>query len=429
MDATLVFSGATMLLLVLFVLGVPIYAGFLVCNILGLYVLVGNAGFGMFVNSMVDTSTSLTLVTVPLFILMGEILYRGSAVDKLAGAVDILIGGIRGRLYWLTVVISTVLAALSGSAMASAAMLGRTVVPQMLERHYDRRMTLGAAMAGACLAPIIPPSVLAIILGTVAHVSISRLFLLGVVPGLLLAVMFFVYIFIRVRLNPGLAPAENVEQRHDRRQLISAVLQLVPFTLVIVCVLCGMLTGTTTPSESAAVGVVGAIIVAYGSGKLSFDLFKGAAKAAALATGMIAIIIISSQLFSQLIAFSGVSSSIQSLLTSSAIRGWMLAALLLFIQFALCTVLDEIAVMLILVPIYIPLLHLTGMDPIWFWTIFLVNISLGGIAPPVGYVLFVFQGVVKSTSITELYQASLPYVVIYLAAMAVLVGWGVWVGP
>jgi TRAP-type C4-dicarboxylate transport system permease large subunit len=177
------------------------------------------------------------------------------------------------------------------------------------------------------------------------------------------------------------------------------------------------------------VGVVGATIVAYGSGKLSFDLFKGAAKAAALATGMIVIIIISSQLFSQLIAFSGVSSSIQSLLTSSAIRGWMLAALLLFIQFALCTVLDEIAVMLILVPIYIPLLHLTGMDPIWFWTIFLVNISLGGIAPPVGYVLFVFQGVVKSTSITELYQASLPYVAIYLAAMAVLVGWGVWVGP
>lgn len=407
-------------LLVLFFLGVPIFAAFLVCNLLGLYLLVGEPGFGMFVNSLFSTATSISLVTLPLFILMGELLSRASAIDRLMDAVDTLVAGIRGRLYLIAVIVSTILASLSGSAMGSAAMLGRTVVPAMTARGYDRQMTLGVAMGGACLAPIIPPSVLAILVGTLAQVSIGQLFQAGILPGLMIAGMIVLYIYARLAANPRLAPSQESVRRREPGDIAAAVLSLLPFCAVIGFVMGSITTGFATPSESAAIGVVGALAVAAIFRRLSLALVFDALAGTARVTGMIMVILLTSQLFSQLLAFSGTSRLLGEAIAALALPGPLMLLLLMLIPFALCTVMDEIAVMLILIPIYLPLLAPLGFDPLWFFTLFLINMSLGAIAPPVGYVLYVLQAVVPGTALPELFRASIPYVAIFLLAMAVI---------
>lgn len=407
-------------LLVLFFASVPIFAAFLICNIGAMYLLAGKAGFGMFVNSATSTATSIPLVSIPLFVLMGELLSRASAIDQLMRAVDTLVGAIRGRLYVLTIAISTILAALSGSAMASAAMLGRSVIPLMLERGYDRKMTFGAAMGGACLAPIIPPSIFAILIGTLAQVSIGDLFIAGVIPGIMLALGMLVYIFGRIVLDRTLAPIDADRKPVSGRDVLGALAAMLPFTAVIGFVMGSILLGFATPSESGALGVVGAAAVAAVHRRLSLGLILSALRGTAMVTGMIIVVLISSQLFSQLLAFSGTSRLLHDFVGSLEFPPLLMLAIMLAIPFFMCMFLDEIAVMLILIPIYSPLLGTLGFDPIWFWTLFLINLTLGAISPPVGYVLYILQGVVPRTRLSELFVASVPYVFIYLAAMIVV---------
>lgn len=420
MDPVLAFSGLITTLIVLFFLGVPVYVAFLVCNIAGIFILVGPAGIGMFVNSLTDTATSLPLVTLPLFILMGEVLYRANAIDQLVDSVNTLVTRIPGRLYFLTVIISTILAALSGSAMASAAMLSKTVVPVMTARGYDRQMTLGAAIGGACLAPIIPPSVMAIIVGTMAQVSIGDLFAAGIVPGVMLASMFLIYIYGRLWLNPALAPKDAPARKATPRETLLAVGRLLPFTAVIAVVMGSIVLGVATPSESAAIGALGAMGVAAIFGKLNPIMLYSSVKSTVMVSGMIMVIMLSSQLFSQLLAFSGTSVILRDFIAGLDLHGALMLFVLLAIPFVLCMFLDEIAAMLILIPIYLPLLPTLGFDPLWFWTLFLINISLGAIAPPVGYVLFVIQGIVPDLRLTELFRAAMPYVVIFILAMVII---------
>lgn len=407
-------------LLVLFLLGIPIYAAFLICNLAALFALIGSSGIGLFVNSIVTTSTSSSLLVLPMFILMGEVLYRANAIDALIDSADKLIGRVRGRQYMLAVVVSTILATLTGAAMGSSAMLSRTIYPTMLARGYDRRMTLGIIIGGACLAPIIPPSVLAILVAMIAQISVKDIFLAGIVPGVLISAMMFCYVIARVYFNPSLAPLEKDYVRPTRPEVTKAFLNLLPFTLVIGSVIGSIILGIATPNESAVAGVLGSLVVARIFGRLNGDMILGAFRSTTRITTMVMAIMLSSQLFSQLLAFSGAGVAISNFVNSISLSPGMIMLILMAVPFVICMVLDEIAAMLILIPIYTPLLIIFDFDPIWFWTIFLINITLGGIVPPVGYVLFVMQGVIGNIKLTELYYASLPIVGIFVSAMVVL---------
>ncbi len=407
-------------LLALFLIGVPIYAAFLICNLAALFAIIGPPGVGLFVNSIVTTATSSSLLVLPLFILMGEVLYRANAIDALIDSADKLIGRLRGRQYMLTIVVSTILATLTGAAMASSAMLSRTIYPTMQARGYDRRMTLGVIIGGACLAPIIPPSVLAIIVAMIAQISVKDMFLAGIVPGILISAMLFCYIFIRIYLNPALAPVDTDYVRPTRRQVVRALLNLLPFTLVIGSVIGSIILGIATPNESAVAGVLGSLVVAAIFGRLDRSILVDAFRSTTRITAMVMAIMLSSQLFSQLLAFSGAGTAISSFVNSIALSPGLMLFILMAIPFVICMVLDEIAAMLILVPIYAPLLGIFDFEPIWFWTIFLINITLGGIVPPVGYVLFVMQGVIGDIKLMEIYQASIPIVFVFLLAMVIL---------
>jgi len=207
MDWGVTLSIAIVVLLTLFAIGMPVFVAFLVVNVAGVFLLFGSSGFGMFANSIYQTITQESLMAIPLFILMGEILFRSNAVEILIDSIDKMVGNVRGRNYVLVTSLSTVFGALSGSAVAVAAMLGRSVMPTMDARGYDTRLSISAILGGASLAPIIPPSLLVIMVGSMVDVSIAKLLIAGIVPGIMMAVIMVIYVYIRLLRNPNLEPA------------------------------------------------------------------------------------------------------------------------------------------------------------------------------------------------------------------------------
>lgn len=417
MDPLTIFSAMTAFLLFLFFCGIPIFVSFLLCNLIGLLLLTGSAGVGLFVNSITHTATTSALVTVPFFILMGDILYRAQTVGSLIKAIDTLVGRLRGRHYYLSIGVSTVLATLSGSVLASSAMLCRTVYPVMRNKRYDRPMALGVIIGGACLAPIIPPSIMAILIATIAQISIAELFIAGIIPGILISSLFVIYISIRVFINPDLAPEDNDYVRPSAGQVLSAIFNLVPFTLIVGLVTGSIMFGIATPTESAAVGIFCAVVAAALYGQISARMLLDALRSTAMITAMIMAIMVSSQLFSQIISFSGTASTLRHLVNSLDLSPGLMLFILMAIPFVICMFIDEMAAMLILIPIYAPLLGPLDFHPVWFWTLFLINMTLGAIVPPVGYVLFVMKGALPEVQLVDLFRASIPYVALFVLAM------------
>ena len=415
-------SGGLALLLAAFMTGAPIFIAFLVINIAGVLLVLGQPGFGMVANSIFETTNIAALSAIPLFILMGELLFRSGSIDILFDSVDKLVGKVRGRQYVLCIVLSTIFGALSGAAMGVAAMMARTLYPGMIERNYDSRLSTGAILAGASLAPIIPPSVLVIIIGTLADVSIAGLLIAGIVPGLMLSGMFLIYIFARVRANPGLAPYGDSDTAPEVSlwEMVVAVLRVLPFALIIFCVMGFILLGVATPSESAATGVLGALLTAVYYRKLSWKMISESVASAAFITSMILVIMASSKMFSQLLAFTGSTRELTSLIVTLDFEPYAMLFIMMLIPFILCMFIDQIALMLVVIPIYQPLLGTLGFDPIWFWLIMLLNVTVGGITPPFGYTMFAFKGSAPDVPLKDIFNATWPFVCIFLVGMAVI---------
>lgn len=387
-------------------------------NLIGVWAMLGTPAFPMLVNSMFSTTTNGQLTAIPLFVLMGEILFRSGATERIFEAVDRFIGRVKGRQYVLSGVLSAIFGALSGSNMAVAAMMARTVFPGMVARGYDRRLSIGMILGGASLAPVIPPSVLVIIIATLANVSVAGLLVAGVLPGLMLAGLFIGYAMLRIRLNPALAPESTGSGRS--LPMGRAILFCLPFFGLIALVLGLILMGVATPSESAAVGVTGALIIAGLFRKLTVALLIDALRAAALMTAMILIIMASSTLFSQLLAISGASRQITGLVSSLELSPGMMVLAMMLIVFAFCMFVDQVAVMLIVIPIYLPVITFLEIDPLWFWMMMLLNVTVGGITPPFGYAMFAFRGAAPSVSMAELFQASWAFVGLFILGMLIL---------
>ena len=415
-------SGGLAVLLAAFMTGAPIFIAFLVINIAGVLIVLGQPGFGMVANSIFETTNIAALSAIPLFILMGELLFRSGSIDILFDSVDKLVGKVRGRQYVLCIVLSTIFGALSGAAMGVAAMMARTLYPGMIERKYDSRLSTGAILAGASLAPIIPPSVLVIIIGTLADVSIAGLLIAGIVPGLLLSAMFLTYIFARVRANPELAPygESDVAPEVTVWEMVVAVLRVLPFAVIIFCVMGFILLGVATPSESAATGVLGALLTAAYYRKLNWQMISESVASAAFITSMILVIMASSKMFSQLLAFTGSTRELTSLIVTLDFEPYVMLFIMMLIPFILCMFIDQIALMLVVIPIYQPLLGTLGFDPIWFWLIMLLNVTVGGITPPFGYTMFAFKGSAPDVPLSDIFGATWPFVGIFLVGMIVI---------
>lgn len=408
---------AIALLMVLFAMGLPIFVAFLAINVIGTLWLMGTAGFGLFANSVYDTVTSEALTTIALFVLMGELLFRSGSIDVIFDSLDTLMGRIKGRLFFFVVALSTLFGALSGSGLAVTAMLSRSALPTMQERGYDDRLSIGLILGGAGLAAIIPPSLMVIIIGSMVDVSIARLLIAGIIPGIVLALLFVAYVVVRLIRDPSCAPAADDSGDRSWRERALALANMAPFSIIIFAVLGLMMLGVATPSESAATGVLGSILVACYYRRFSLKMAGEALLSSLSISAMIITILACSKLFSQLLSFTGATSGLVA--TASNLNldpAWMFLILML-IPLVACMFIDQIAFMMVVIPIYAPLVKAYEFDPIWFWTLFLINLAVGSLTPPFGYNLFAIKGGAPNVSMPTIFVAAWPIVLCFLIGM------------
>jgi tripartite ATP-independent transporter DctM subunit len=415
-------SGSLALLLALLLLGIPIFVAFLILNVTGILFILGPSGFGMFANSIYATATINALAAVPLFILMGEILFRSGAMEVLFDSMDRLVGRIRGRQYVLCILLSAILGALSGAAMAVAGLLGRSLFPTMLKRGYDKHLSAGTILAGASLDPIIPPSVLAILIATIAQISTGKLLIAGIIPGLLLTGMFLIYVFIRVKLKPSLAPdlAADLADRKTSGSALAALAKMMPSALIFFLVMGLVMLGVATPTESAATGVVGSLLLALGYRRLSWKLVSEAVIMAVTVASLLLLIMCCAVMFSQLLTLTGAARALGETVVSLKLPAAVMLFLMMAVPFVLFMFLDQVALMLVLIPIYNPLIKVYGFDEIWFYTLFLVVATVGGITPPFGYTLFALKSAAPTIPMSDFFKASWPFVWIIMLGMLVM---------
>ena len=415
-------SGGVGLLLALLLLGVPIFVAFLLLNVAGILAILGPAGFGMFANSIYATGTISALAAVPLFILMGEILFRSGAMEVLLDSMDTLVGKIRGRQYVLCILLSAILGALSGAAMAVAGLLGRSLLPTMLKRGYDKHLSAGTLLAGASLDPIIPPSVLAILIATIAQISTGKLLIAGIVPGLLLTGMFLVYVLIRVKLNPQLAPELAIDLAEGKAggSMLMALVKMLPSALIFFLVMGLVMLGVATPTESAATGVFGALLLAKGYKKLSWGMVRESLMSSVTVASLLLLVMCCAVMFSQLLTLTGAARNLGEVVVALKLSPAMMLIIMIGVTFVLFMFLDQVALMLVLIPIYNPLLKVYGFDEIWFYTLFLVVATVGGLSPPFGYTLFALKSAAPTMPMSDIFKAAWPFVWIMMLGLLIM---------
>ena len=406
-------------LIIMMLSGMPVALGFLTLNIVGLYIFMGEGSLSLLATSSFTSVGQFTLIPIPLFILMGELLMRTGLAAKTVDAVDHWIGRIPGRLSLSAVGGGTLFGALSGASMASVAMLGSTLVPEMTKRNYKPTMSVGAILAGGGLAVLIPPSALGVLLGALAKVSIAELLLAGILPGLLLATMYFAYFTIRAWLQPELAPPYVSETTSIRVKLM-ALVEVSPLFSLILVVTGSIFLGFATPSESAAMGVIATMALAACYGRLNWEAIVAAMKSTMTTTAMMLLVIVGSTGFSQLLALTGTTSSLVSTVGGLDVHPLVMILLMQAVILLLGCFIDTISIMLVSIPIFMPIVVVMGIDPIWFSILILIQLELAGITPPFGVLLFVMKGVQQHLRISEIYKAAMPIVLIQFLLIAIL---------
>ena len=296
---------------------VPVAFAFMVTNIVGALIFIGGPGSLL---QVVDNSTSLItrfqLAPVPFFIFMGSLFFYSGLAIRVFDTLDKFFGRIPGRLCYLTVAGGTIFSTLTGSSMANTAMLGSLMVPEMQRRGYHWRMSLGPILGTGGLAMIIPPSTLGVLLASLAGIDVGRFLIAGIIPGLLLAVFFTILITVQIRWNPALTPRYDVEEVPWREGFRLALINITPMALVVFMVIGLIIFGIATPTESAAFGVVGVLILTFAFRLFSIEVLKTSMLSTIKVSGMVFFIILNSSIFSQLLAYSGASSGMLAFATS-----------------------------------------------------------------------------------------------------------------
>ena len=408
------------LIVALMLLGMPIAMAFLASNIVAAMLFRGGAkGIGQVLNNGFGAMTSFALVPIPMFLLMGELFYYTGLAARMFNAIDKLLGNIRGRLAYVTVIGGTGFAALSGSSMGSTALLGSLMVPEMMKRGYSKYLSMGPIMGTGGLAVIIPPSALAVLLATLGRSDVGALLLAGVIPGVVLATLYALLIFFWTSIAPHAAPPYRVQAVPLGEKLRLVVLDIVPMILVIVLVIGIMVAGYATPTEAAAVGCLAVMVLAACYRALTWNSFRKSVDAALRVTVMAFLIIFGSATFSQILAFSGASSGLISWATQFDVSKLGMLLIMMAIIFFLGCFMDQLSMMLLTAPIFFPLAKTLGFDLTWFGLIMLLALEVGYTTPPFGLLLFVMKGVAPAgTTMREIYFAAVPFI----ACVLVLIG-------
>ncbi|MFC2013664.1 TRAP transporter large permease subunit [Chloroflexota bacterium] len=408
-------------LILLFSTGIPVAFGFMVINVVGVFIFWGGeVGLRQLTLSMFDSVTTFTLLPFPLFVLMGEILFQAGLAGRGIEAIDKLLGRLPGRLSLLSVASGVLLAALTGSSMASCAVLGSLLVPEMEKRGYKKTMTIGPILGSGCLAIMIPPSGLAVLTASLALISVGGLLMAGIIPGLIMAALFAGYIVIRCWLQPSLAPSYRVPPIPLAHKVGSAARDILPLGFVIFLVIGLIFLGIATPSEAAATGALGSFILAACYRSLNWEIVKRSVLSATKVAGMIMIILAGSTAFSQVLVFSGGTAALIKVTAGLTLPPIVIIISMMAVLIFLGCLMDQVSMLMICLPIFMPVIQVLGFNELWFGLLLLINVEMGTISPPFGMTLFVMKGVAPPDTTTgDLYRGAIPFLIIDLIVMGI----------
>src|ERR687895_195862 len=353
--ACLLFGSLT----VLFALALPAAFAFLGINIVGAWFWLGkDAGLIQLVRNGVASISSFSLTPIPFFVLMGEVLFHTGVALKAIDAIDRLIWRVPGRLAVVAVVAGTVFSAISGSTIATTALLGSLLLPQMLARGYHPNMAMGPIMAIGGVDMLIPPSALTVLLGSLAGISISQLLIAGIVPGALLSTMFVGWIVLRALMNPKLAPAFEHQDIAPWQRWRPLIVYVVPLLLIFVVVVAAMAAGWATPTEAAAIGAVATVAVAWIYRALTWSNLMKALLGTAGISGIILFIIVGATTFAQILTFSGATNGVVEAIKHAGLGSWTVLIAMMLVLLVLGCFIDQVSMMLITLPFFMPLVGL-----------------------------------------------------------------------
>ena len=415
----LLLGGSTVLLFI----GLPVAFAFMAINIVGaILFLGGDAGLSQMLRNSAAAVINFSLTPIPLFVLMGEVLFHTGLALKVIDGIERLVRQVPGRLAVVAVVAGTVFSAISGSTIATTAMLGSLMLPVMLSRGYNPVLATGPIMAIGAVDMLIPPSALTVLLGSLSGISISKLLIGGVVPGLMLSVAFVGYIIVRATANPALAPATVVEERSGWARYELLVCYVLPLVSIFVVVIGAMSGGIATPTESAALGALATMALAAAYRSLSFDALLKALRGTVGISAMILFIILGATTFSQILSFSGSTEGIVSNILGGGLTPFAILAGMMLLLIFLGIFVDQVSMMLITLPVFMPIVQRLGIDLIWFGVLYLICMQLGLLLPPHGLLLMTMKGVApKEVTMAHIFRAVVPYVAMSLVLLVIII--------
>ena len=406
---------------------------FLVLILLGMNIgvsllLVGTVGYALQVNPMAalgllrslpaSQAGTFALMVIPMFVIMGNFAFVAGLSQGLFNACNKWLSRFPGNLACGTVVASAGFGVICGSIIATTATMGTIAVPEMRKFGYDDRLATGSVAIGGALGNLIPPSTMFILYGVVAEQSIGRLFASGIIPAIILLGLTILTIQIMVFFNKKLAPPPQKTPWPER---LKSTVGLLPLVIIFVVVLGGMFSGLFTVNQASALGALSAAVMAIVRGKFNWTTVKKVMSQSVQTTAMIFLIVIGAAVFCTFLNITGFPTKLASLISGSGFSPIAVIAIMTLIYLVLGAIMDELPMMMMTVPIFLPVAMAMGFDPIWFGVYVILCMEMGAIAPPVGIVCFVLAGIVKDVPLSTIYKGAVPYIITIMATIAILV--------
>ena len=415
---SLLFGGMVFLLLT----NLPIAFAFLVVNMVAAYFFLGGIpGLVGVVTGAFTSITTFTLLPVPFFILMGELIFHSGLGLNAVNVLDKWLGNLRGRLSLLAIIMGVIIGALSGSTIATCALLGTILLPQMLEKGYSKNMSLGPLMGVGTVDALIPPNALTVVLASLANIDVGQLLIAGIVPGLIMSALYFIYVILWLRFKPEEAPMYVVPRTPLKDKVRVTAKYLLPLGFIIFMVIGLIFLGVATPTEAAATGTLGAFILALLYRRLNLEIIKKSVMSTVKVTVMIFMIIIVSSTYGEILAFTGAAAGMTNFISNLTIPPIVILIGMLVVVLIMGCFMETVAIMMITIPIYMPVVNAFGFDKIWFGVMMLIALETGLITPPFGVTLFVMKGVAPpDVTMGDIWRAVTPYVIVDILCIALI---------
>ncbi len=410
--------------LVVFMLtGLPVVFAFFAVNLIGAwFVMGGENGVLQLIRNAVDSIQSFALLPIPLFIFMGEIMFHTGVAARAIDAVDKLIPRVPGRLALVAITGGTIFSSLSGSTIANTAMLGSTLLPEMYKRGYQPEISIGPIVAVGGIAMLIPPSALAVLLGSIALIPIGDLLIASIIPALILASLYFAYVVLRCWHDPRIAPPYDVEGMPWRERITPFFKYVLPLMSVFVVVVGSIIGGVATPTESAALGAVSCLVIALAYRKLNVENFLIAVRQTVRFSVMTLFIICGSITFSQILAFSEASAGLTLMIANADLAPMVVLIGMLVVLMFLGCFMDQVSMMMITMPLYMPVVEQMGYNVVWFGVLSLMILEISLATPPFGLLLFVAKGAAPAdTTMRQVITSVFPFIALALLVVVLLI--------